>query len=363
MRKNHFFFAIAVLFVIACNNKSDKSSGQIKFIDKYVVADSSMVDSTLVGGLSSLDYDGSKYWYFISDDRSEYNDARFYRVEIAYDNKGIDSILFDQTVFLNNDSSVHYKKHSLDPEAIRFRENSKTLVYTSEGGRQEHNKAPFIREMDTLGNLIKSYRVPSIFNYYERKGLRKNGGFESLTFENDTIIWFANELPLKEDGDVPKFAESKKPIRLTRFDIKNELVIAEYAYPIEPVQAITKPENEFNINSVTELISLNSNELLVLERSYITGVGNFVNVFKVKVSGATNIMNEDALAKASFIPVEKQLFIDFNKYNQRIDNIEGMAFGKNFDAQTKSLLFVSDNNFNNQQETQIWLFSVPTDML
>jgi len=277
---NRIFSLFAIgSFLLGCNQEIDKS-GDIKFIDKYVLSDSALVDNTVVGGLSSLDYDGNAFWYLISDDRSEYNDARFYRAQIDYNNKGIDTVIIGKTVFLKNDSGINYQEHSLDPEAIRFHQNRSTLIYTSEGGRQEHNKAPFIKEMDTLGNLLKSYKVPGIFNYYETKGLRKNGGFESLTFENDTIIWFANELPLKEDGDVPKYAESKRPIRLTRFDIKNEQLLAEYAYPIEPVQAITKPANEFNINSVTELISLSETELLVLERSYITGVGNYVNVLK-----------------------------------------------------------------------------------
>ncbi|GAB3339438.1 esterase-like activity of phytase family protein [Marivirga atlantica] len=357
-----FLLIVVGSFLLGCNPKIDKSS-EVKFIDKYVIGDSSIVDNTILGGLSSIDYDGNAFWYFISDDRSEYNDARYYRARIDYTDKGIDTVIIGKTVFLKNDSGFNYREHSLDPEAIRFHQNRKTLIYTSEGGRQENNKAPFIREMDTLGNLIKSYKVPTVFNYYETKGLRKNGGFESLTFENDTIIWFANELPLKEDGDVPKYAESKRPIRLTRFDIKNEEVLAEYAYPIEPVQAITKPANEFNINSVTELISLSETELLVLERSYITGVGNFVNVFKVNVSNATNVMDEPALTQATFTAVDKELFIDLNQYGERVDNIEGMAFGRDFDSETKSLLFVSDNNFSSQQETQIWLFGIPADRL
>lgn len=50
------------------------------------------------------------------------------------------------------------------------------------------------------------------------------------------------------------------------------------------------------------------------------------------------------------------MLLDFSDFNQRIDNIEGMTFGPDFPDGSKSLLFISDDNFNEEQETQLWLF-------
>jgi hypothetical protein len=41
-----------------------------------------------------------------------------------------------------------------------------------------------------------------------------------------------------------------------------------------------------------------------------------------------------------------------------IDNIEGVTFGPKLANGKQSLLFVSDNNFSDQQKTQVLLFEV-----
>ena len=368
--KGCYFIALSILLNLSCSTPHEESSYSnnedslsISFIDQYVLPNNLFLDSTNIGGLSSIDFAENKHWYLISDDRSEYSPARFYKAHIEYDEKKIETVKIEAVTLLKNEKGELYHSQSMDPEAIRYNNRSKTLFYASEGGRTKGNRAPFIREMDTLGNILKTFDIPGMFNYYENKGLRENGGFESLAFENDTIIWFANELPLIEDSEVPVYGGGKTPIRLTKFDIKNDKLLAEYAYHIEPVQAESIPKEDFSINSVTELISLNSKNLLVLERSYITGVGNYVKIFKIDISKATDISTIESLKEESYMAVQKELFIDFSDYNKRIDNVEGMAFGKDLGSGYRSLLCVSDNNFNDKQETQFWLFKIPKKLL
>ncbi len=261
----------------------------IIFLGQHIIPFNKIVDSTIVGGISSIDYHKG-LWYLLSDDRSEYNNARFYEATILYNAIGIDSIIFNKTVFLQTDGGQNYEKNSIDPEALRFNPATESILYTSEGGRKEVNKAPFIREAEPTGQLRKTFKIPAYFNFFDSVGLRRNGGLESLAIENDTIIWFANELPLMEDGEVPAYKQEKRPVRLVRFDIKNNEAIEAFPYMIEPVQAEAVPKTAFNINSVTELLALSSTRLLVLERSYITGVGNYVKLFEVNTAGATDIL-------------------------------------------------------------------------
>ncbi|MBK6264789.1 esterase-like activity of phytase family protein [Marivirga sp. S37H4] len=356
------FLPVTLLLLQSCipdTKVADNSDIKVEFIDQYIIPFEYEIDQTWVGGLSSIESSPNGKWYIISDDRSEYSPARFYEAEIEYDLNGIDTVLFTKTVFLKDRNGESYTFNTLDPEAIRFNPRSATLFYSSEGGRMDGTTSPFVREMDTLGNFLKEYNVPKRFDFYnESRGLRDNGAFESLAFENDSILWFVNELPLIEDGEVPQFWQTVSPVRLSKFDIKNNQPLAQYAYMIEAVQAKPIPEDGFNINSVVELLVLDTNKLLVMERSYIKGVGNFVKIFNVSLEEATDVSAIDSLMDGNYVAVEKETLIDFSDYGKRIDNIEGMGFGKDFPDGRKSLICVSDNNFNEGQQTQLWLFAI-----
>ncbi len=359
---------ILLCFVLALSNCTSKPTSEetvsevdslkIELFDHYIIPYNFKFQNTTVGGLSSIDFAGNGVWYIISDDRSEYDPARFYKVQIAYNLNGIDSVKFVETMFMKNELGAIYSQDALDPEAIRYNRKSQTLFYSSEGGRQEATLSPFVREMDTLGNFIKEYNVPPQFDFFNGKGVRKNGAFESLAFENDTILWYANELPLMEDGEVPQYENTISPIRLSQLDVKNNQPMKQFAYMIDPVQALPDPADGFNINSVVELLVLDSENFLVMERSYIIGVGNFVKVFKATIADATDVSDFDNLKNSDFTAVEKELLINFSDYNLGIDNIEGMTFGPDLEDGRKSLVCISDNNFNETQQTQIWIFAI-----
>ena len=67
-----------------------------------------------------------------------------------------------------------------------------------------------------------------------------------------------------------------------------------------------------------------------------------------------------ALANANYIPVTKRLVIDLAKTAEvgRVDNIEGMSWGPMLADGKRSLVLVSDNNFNPAQITQFLAFEV-----
>lgn len=336
-----------------------ENNTSVTFIDKYIIPFNFHFRETLVGGLSSLEYLPDGRWFFISDDRSEFAPSRLYNFEIDYSHKGIDSVIFRELIYLKDKDSSLFNFDDIDPESLRFNTGTNTLFFSSEGGRTEGNTAPFIREIGLNGEFISQLKIPEQFNFYnDKKGLRDNGAFESLAFENDSVLWFANELPLIEDGEVPQFKKTNSPVRLTKMNINTNKVLAQFAYMIEPVQAQPTEENGFNINSVVELLSLDTNHLLVMERSYILGVGNYVKIFKVDLAEATDITLNKSLLEEQYIPVAKQLVIDFSEYGEKIDNVEGMAFGKPFADGRKSLFCISDNNFNDSQQTQLWLFAI-----
>src|SRR5689334_1561736 len=95
-----FFFSI--LLLLSCGHLkkiTHKSLAEnisaVKLLGEYDIPYNLMYKNTTVGGLSGIDYDARhNVYYFISDDRSDINPARFYKAKIFVTSKGIDSIHF-----------------------------------------------------------------------------------------------------------------------------------------------------------------------------------------------------------------------------------------------------------------------------
>ena len=56
--------------------------------------------------------------------------------------------------------------------------------------------------------------------------------------------------------------------------------------------------------------------------------------------------------------MQKRLLLDMSALGIYIDNIEGVTWGPRMADGRRTLLFVSDNNFDTAQQTQFLLFSV-----
>jgi 3-phytase len=119
----------------------------------------------------------------------------------------------------------------------------------------------------------------------------------------------------------------------------------------------------FAVNGIVEILPLNPESLIVMERSFSTGTGgtgNTIKLYSVKLSGATDVngvADLDEIKKGKFRPVKKQLLLDLDTLGLPLDNIEGMTFGPDLPDGRRSLILVSDNNFAAAQFTQFLLFA------
>lgn len=82
--------ASAIVLLSACATVSaDSPITSLRLIGEQRIALKQPFNGTLVGGLSGIDYDAaSGDWVLESDDRSEFNPARFYRASLNYDSNG-----------------------------------------------------------------------------------------------------------------------------------------------------------------------------------------------------------------------------------------------------------------------------------
>jgi hypothetical protein len=199
-------------------------------------------------------------------------------------------------------------------------------------------------------------------------GVRRNAGFESLTVTPDfSRLFTANELPLVQDGAADAFAAGSR-VRIVEYaaDGDGYRPAREFAYELAPLE---RPEfaTGSSVNGLVELLAVNGTELLALERGFIRVRGspfgvNRIRLFRLSLEGASDVSSLDSLAGRHEIrPVGKTLVQDFTRLSGlslrllNLENFEGLAWiGKGQGAE-RSLLTVSDDNFNPLQVTAFLL--------
>ena len=137
--------------------------------------------------------------------------------------------------------------------------------------------------------------------------------------------------------------------RITVYDRSSGVATAQYAYPIEKIQAKPVPDGQFSANGATEILAVTNTRFLVLERGFSVGVlGNQLRLYEVDISDATNVLNTAALTATNAVRVTKRLVLDFETLKTQlggIANLEGITFGPKLANGHDSLVVVADDNF------------------
>jgi hypothetical protein len=341
--------------------------GALRYAGTVILANDMQVDGTLVGGLSGIDYDAaSDSFIALSDDKSENAPARFYSLRLAFTDNRLTAVGVERATTLLTPEGQPYPKSGgevPDPEAVRLDPaNTGTLWWTSEGDRRLNLK-PFLRQSDRNGKHLFDMPLSPLFSVFPDKesGVRNNLAFEGLSFAPDgQSLWLGMESALYEDGPIST-VEAGTVSRFTRVD-RGGKVLGQYAYPVEAIPA--KPgAGKFADNGVSEILALDDRRILTIERSAVQGEdGNFTNyirLFEASTEGATDVSNLPALKGESFTPLKKRLVLALDPaVVGKIDNIEGVSWGPKLSTGNRTLILISDNNFNKTQVTEVMAFEV-----
>jgi hypothetical protein len=369
---------LCLLFLCSCTaskkiTQTNANISSLKYIGSYEIPFNLKFKNTIVGGLSGIDYDAKNdLYYLISDDRSDKNPARFYTTKIFISQKGIDSLAFTDVVNMLQPDAEVYPNNSKDkfktpdPEAIRYNPKKNYLVWSSEGERiVKANDTvltdPAVIVIKLNGKYADSFALPLNLKMTAiEKGPRRNGVFEGMSFADNYKTLYVNvEEPLYEDGPRADVTDNDAFIRILKFDVSQKKNTAQYAYKLEPVAYAAKPENEFKINGVPDILSLGNNRLLVIERSFSTGrLPCTIRVFIADLNDATDIGSITLKNNHSFTPAKKSLLLNMDNLGIYTDNIEGVTFGPVLPNGHKTLLFIADNNFTVLEKAQVLLFEV-----
>jgi len=320
---------------------------------------------TIVGGLSGIDYDASRGEYLlISDDRADLGPVRFYRMRWQ---PGADSPEPRDVVALAcTDGSPWQPRHRVplgvpvpDPEALRWRAATDTVLWTSEGD-VARGFGPAFYESRLDGSMVREFPLPAMFDADPsgRRGPRDNLSLEGLTLTPDgKHAWLAMENALIQDGPMPTLAASGGPCRFTRVDLASGRADRQIAYvpdaiPRPPILPGTHADN-----GVSEVLMIDTHRMLVLERAYAVGVGNSLRLYEIDTDAATDTLGRESLRPDNHDPAPKKLVADFSTLGlSRLDNSEGMCWGPTLPNGKRLLVVVSDDNFNPLQATQFAAF-------
>lgn len=326
---------------------------------------------TTVGGLSALDYDPvDDLWYTLSDDRSEHDPARFYTFRMSVTAEGLSRPSLQSVVFLRQSDGSTYPSRKQrrtatvqpgtvpDPEGLRFRHDTRTLMWSSEGNTRL-GLEPFVREISLGGQHLRHFTMPPQFKITPDTGPRDNLGLEGLALSPDgSTAWASMENALLQDGPEPAANAPGGPCRITSFSTKTGKPLRQIAYVPDAIPDLPFPVGGLAMNGISELLMQTHQHLLVLERSYIVGVGNSLRLYRVNVTEGSDTLGEATLRPGNHTPVTKTLVLNFKDTGlKHLDNTEGMAWGP-LVAGRKTLVFVSDDNFNPLQTTQFVAFEV-----
>ena len=239
-----------------------------------------------------------------------------------------------------------------DPEGIRVSRDGDSVYVTDEYG-------PYLYEFDRRsGERIRAFKLPAALAIAVKAptgaaeisgnaaGRVANKGMEGLAISPDgkTLFGFVQS-PLIEDG-----GDGGRANRIVKIDIKSGLT-TQYVYD----NYLADKSKAYNSS---ELLALNSHELLVLERDG-KGLGDdskadVKRIYKIDLAGAQDVTGLSGAAALLPKAVAKTLFLDVAAALKAAGlttaqipaKLEGMAFGEDIvvDGVVKHTLYIGNDN-------------------
>ncbi|MFT4660491.1 MAG: hypothetical protein ACI8XB_000759 [Patiriisocius sp.] len=360
-----FFFSGTI--ISAAQDQQLESRPLIKFVNEYVIPAKLEVEETVVGGLSGIDFYNGQY-YAICDDEQL---PRVYIMDISITDQGIEGITIASVIHLRDYENRNYTGKLIDPEDIRVHPHDGNLVWVSEG-KVKKGEGPKI-VLSSMDGIEKQTITLDTWNIpVERKkgwGPRHNKTLEGLCLSNNgQSIWTAMEMPLKQDGKKPKLKDGKYPIRISQFNKGDGKLISQHAYMLDSIARPSLVPEGKALNGLTAILTYDKIGFLTLERSYSEGYmdgGNEVKIYFTSIDESSDIKDVTSLKEVEYTPMTKELLFDFSTIkdslvNGVVDNIEGICFGPDLPNGNKSLLVISDDNFQKYgpQKTQVILLEI-----
>lgn len=343
---------------------------KLRLIGAHAVPSGTFHKGVEFGGISGMDRFDDGSYAAISDDRGgERGAPRFYRLALDYDAQIFHGVrILDQIELQRSDGQRFPADHrTVDPEAIRVAPHGH-LYWSSEGVWSpipSRRQQPFVREMRPDGSHVREFKLPSGYQLVDNAstGGRNNKLLEALALSPDgTTLYVANEEALIQDGPVAT-QDHGSWLRVTALDTGSGRVAGQYAYALPPIPTMGLDRIPASSdNGLTDLLGWSDNSFIAVERAYVPGAGNFIRLVRATIQPGvtTDVQNVERLADASPVPMGREVLLELPPVFQgvRMDNIEGISWGRTLGNGRRTLVLVADNNFSARQRSLFMVFEV-----
>ena len=343
--------------------------------------------NNMLGGVSAIAWTGKDDTYWMLPDRGPLDGAvnwtcRLQKVRIDVGTKPQRPVSIEllETIVLKNQDGIPFtglasafeatseQSRRLDPEGIRVGANG-NLIISDEYG-------PRLIEFTTAGKFVREFDLPARYlisdpgvskpteNPINQSGRQTNRGMEGLAIGDGEVMVGLMQSPLLQDSyrkttlDKPTGLNCRMPV----FG-QDGTCEREFLYQLD------HPGNKLN-----EVLNCGNGQFIVIERDGEVGAAaGFKKLILVSTKNASDIKDQKQLlpfrSPEDVVPVRKRVLIDLLDEQWGLagvampEKIEGLAFGPNVDAEHRLLLVASDNDFVPEQETLIYAFVVPRNLL
>ncbi len=298
---------------------------------QFAFSDSTVLSMKPIGqlhGVSGIEYVPAKKQWHLATDRGSYfifdsiktirDFAKWDKVAMPkYTNYWFESIRFDQA----NGRFLY----AVENDFVPIWENRDTTSYVS-----YFDSYP--PELNNMKYLVAPIPLPA-----------DNKGIESMAVTGGGNVWVAPEAGWAGETEV-----GQDTIHFLKF-IKTD---SSYQQPVPFSYVIDRsgcPNSDIEKRGgISEILSVNENQLLVLERCFDNGDGG-TNKIKAKLWQVT--------VNGSHLKKDTEPAFDFNKgLSFQPDNLEGMAWWPSDNGKRKLLVVTDDNpGLKNKQRTQLIL--------
>ncbi|WP_165769376.1 esterase-like activity of phytase family protein [Arboricoccus pini] len=324
------------------------------------------VGDTVVGGLSALSYDASSGMFqAVSDDRGDdptRGPARLYSLRATLAERGgLESVSIVSVSPLKDETGQPFKPGTVDAEGMARLPGDQGLVITSEGDL-ERGVLPFIGIFDRGLQLKRRLPLPPGFapSPDGQRGARDNLIFEGASLLPGSMrLAISLENALRQDGPQTSVTD-ESPSRISLYDLPSGRLVAQYVYTVGRIPVVPPDPGRPGDNGIADILALDSTHLLVIERGYTPGVGNSIRLYAADLDGASNVLDLGSLKNETYRPMRKTLLLDMARLGVRLDNVEGITFGPKLGDGRRTLLLVSDDNFNPSQRTIFYALAIET---
>jgi 3-phytase/alkaline phosphatase D len=355
------------------------AQGPLRLLGQYSFESKRTFQDTTIGGLSGLAFDAKRgVYYAVCDDRGENQAPRYYTLQIDVEPSGINEVRVVGVTFFDSDPETPgvqpYERNTSDLEDIQLLADD-TLLVSSE---RDRDGKPWVRQFALDGSLLGELPLPNRYVTVNEadpdgrprvtRGVRSNLGFEGMALSSsEETLFLANEAALAQDGLIATL-ETGTNVRILRMELYGAegRATSEYVYPVEKIFATPNPPDQLGDNGVSAMLwirhLLPQFDLLVMERSFVPGVGNDVNIYGVALTDATDVRDVEALPNPyTGRLVRKTLLANMATHGVSADNLEALALGPRLPNGKQSLIVMSDDNFSSfdpPQRNQFVLFEI-----